>query len=117
MLSYLFYYRKQGIKGDIKVNNIKLSDAKFQKLVAYIPQYEVLRSNIKVSEYMRMVANLKLGFTVSDAFKTEKVNQILLFQLSHVNLFCLGFPFNRSQLSHFFVYLFHSTNNLCFNLF
>lgn len=56
---------------------MKLSDAKFQKLVAYIPQDEVLRSNIKVSEYMRMVANLKLGFTVSDTFKSDKVKQFI----------------------------------------
>lgn len=64
-----------GREGDISINNERWKkDSKFDQLISYIPQEDLLRPRIKVIEYMMMVANLKMGYSVSEKYKTDTVS-------------------------------------------
>ncbi|KAK9730383.1 ABC transporter [Popillia japonica] len=78
LLNILAGYITRGSSGHIMMNNqIRDDNPKFRKLVAYIPQDEELRLSLTAIENMTVAAHLKLGYDVSDEYKTKQVVQIM----------------------------------------
>lgn len=55
-------------------NQLRGNNPRFRKLVAYIPQDEELRLSLTAIENMTVAAHLKLGYTVSNEYKTKQVS-------------------------------------------
>ncbi|KAI4463701.1 abc transporter g family member 28 [Holotrichia oblita] len=78
LLNILAGYITRGSSGNIMMNNqIRDDNPKFRKLVAYIPQDEELRLSLTAIENMTVAAHLKLGYDVTDEYKTKQVVQIM----------------------------------------
>lgn len=60
-------------------NQIRDSNPKFRKLVAYIPQDEELRLSLTAIENMTAAAHLKLGYTVTNEYKTKQVGSFYIY--------------------------------------
>lgn len=89
LLNILAGYVLRGSGGTVKFNDdIRDGRPKFRKLMAYIPQEEEIRLGLTVSEAMTTVANLKLGYTVSEEYKRNQINEILelLGMSDHINV-------------------------------
>lgn len=70
------------MKGRMYTNNIEWKvNSKYEKLISYIQQEDLLRPKIKVDEYMKMVANLRFGYSVTESYKNNLVSFIDLLNL------------------------------------
>ncbi|GJQ74987.1 hypothetical protein Trydic_g9609 [Trypoxylus dichotomus] len=78
LLNILAGYITRGGSGTIMMNNqIRDNNPKFKKMVAYIPQDEELRLSLTAIENMTVAAHLKLGYGVTNEYKTKQVVQIM----------------------------------------
>ncbi|XP_044748388.1 ATP-binding cassette sub-family G member 1 isoform X2 [Coccinella septempunctata] len=78
LLNILAGFVARGSSGEVRYNDvIRTNSPRFRKLSAYIPQDEELRLGLTVHESMTFAANLKLGYSVTHAYKRQQVVEIL----------------------------------------
>ncbi|KAK9869925.1 hypothetical protein WA026_006022 [Henosepilachna vigintioctopunctata] len=78
LLNILAGFITKGSAGDVMYNDVfRDNSPRFRKFSAYITQDEELRLGLTVTEAMTFAANLKLGYSVSHAYKKKKVVETL----------------------------------------
>ncbi|CAG9859721.1 unnamed protein product [Phyllotreta striolata] len=78
LLNILAGFITRGSTGTVKLNDVERDqNPRFRKLSAYIPQDEELRMALTPMEAMTFAANLKLGYNVSNDYKTQQITGIL----------------------------------------
>lgn len=75
------FFRETGVTGTIKVNgkNRSNNSQSFRSLAAYIHQEDALRPYLTVGEAMTIATNLKLGYNVTEAYKSNMVKEMFYF--------------------------------------
>lgn len=66
----------QGMTGEVSVNGKERSPYSegWKRTSTYIQQDSITRAQLTVGEAMTLAANLKLGYTISSAFKHTQVS-------------------------------------------
>ncbi|XP_017885889.1 ATP-binding cassette sub-family G member 1-like [Ceratina calcarata] len=86
LLNVLAAYTEKGVQGQILVNGkvrVPYSE-RWRKTSCYIQQDALMRSRISVGEAMTIAAHLKLGYSISSAYKHTQVLELLeMLGLSH----------------------------------
>ncbi|XP_012140072.1 ATP-binding cassette subfamily G member 4 isoform X1 [Megachile rotundata] len=86
LLNVLAGYTVRGVQGQILVNGkvrVPYSE-RWKRTSCYIQQDALMRTRITVGEAMTLAAHLKLGYTISSAYKHTQVLELLeLLGLSH----------------------------------
>lgn len=86
LLNVLAAYTEKGVEGQIIVNGkvrVPYSE-RWKKTSCYIQQEALMRSRITVGEAMTIAAHLKLGYSISSAYKHTQVLELLeMLGLSH----------------------------------
>ena len=74
------------MSGDVLVNGKARSQhsERWRRTSCYIQQYSLLRTRLTVGEAMTIAAHLKLGCTISSAFKHTQVGFFLYHSLKKV---------------------------------
>ncbi|XP_070526458.1 ATP-binding cassette sub-family G member 4 [Cardiocondyla obscurior] len=78
--------RVSGVSGEVRVNGkIRAPQSeRWKRTSCYIQQDSILRTYITVGEAMTLAAHLKLGYTISSAYKHSQVLELLeMLGLSH----------------------------------
>lgn len=67
--------RVTGVSGEVRVNGkIRLPQSeRWKRTSCYIQQNSILRTCLTVGEAMTLAAHLKLGYTISSAYKHSQV--------------------------------------------
>jgi len=67
--------RIKGVSGEIRVNGKPRApqSERWKRTSCYIQQDSILRAYITVGEAMTLAAHLKLGYTISSAYKHSQV--------------------------------------------
>lgn len=89
---FFFFCSVQGVTGEILVNGKKRvpHSERWRRTSCYIQQDSLQRTRLTVGEAMTLAAHLKLGYTISSAYKHTQVCKL--------NRFC-------SYFLHFFFFL------------
>lgn len=86
LLNVMAGYTVKGTTGEILMNGKTRvpHSARWRRTSCYIQQYSMLRTRLTVGEAMTIAAHLKLGSTISSAFKHTQVLELLeILGLSH----------------------------------
>lgn len=79
LLNVLAGYTVKGVRGQVLVNGkVRLPyNERWKRTSCYIQQHSILRTRITVGEAMTVAAHLKLGCTISSAYKHTQVLELL----------------------------------------
>ncbi|KAL0103668.1 hypothetical protein PUN28_017733 [Cardiocondyla obscurior] len=86
LLNALAGFTVSGVSGEVRVNGkIRAPQSeRWKRTSCYIQQDSILRTYITVGEAMTLAAHLKLGYTISSAYKHSQVLELLeMLGLSH----------------------------------
>ncbi|KAL6430133.1 hypothetical protein ACFW04_007720 [Cataglyphis niger] len=86
LLNVLAGFTEKGVSGEILINGkVRLPySERWKRMSCYIQQDSILRTRITVGEAMTVAAHLKLGCTISSAYKHTQVLELLeMLGLSH----------------------------------
>ncbi|TGZ43764.1 Uncharacterized protein DBV15_04360 [Temnothorax longispinosus] len=86
LLNALAGFTVKGVSGEVRVNGKVRSpqSERWKRTSCYIQQDSILRTFITVGEAMTLAAHLKLGYTISSAYKHSQVLELLeMLGLSH----------------------------------
>ncbi|KAL7304438.1 hypothetical protein TKK_0003234 [Trichogramma kaykai] len=86
LLNVLAGFTVQGMSGEVLINGKLRSphSERFRRTSCYIQQYSIQRTRLSVGEAMTIAAHLKLGCSMSSAFKHAQVLELLeILGLSH----------------------------------
>ncbi|XP_014297443.1 ATP-binding cassette subfamily G member 4 [Microplitis demolitor] len=86
LLNVLAGFTVQGMTGEVSINGKERSpySESWKRTSTYIHQDSIPRAQLTVGEAMTLAANLKLGYTISSAFKHTQVLELLeMLGLSH----------------------------------